>query len=81
MSSSVAMESSGGHVSHPVVDTGNGVGDEQGCLIDMYMHGQGLREVPSYGGLGCAEFVCPAHGRGGVTPSGYMDVSESCQVL
>ena len=63
MSSSVAMESLGGHVSHPVVDAGDGVGDKWGCFIDMSVHGQGAHEASSDGGSGCTEFVCPAHGR------------------
>ena len=81
VSSSVAMESLGGHVSHPVVDAGDGMGGLQGRLIDMHTHGQGSCEAPSYGGSGCTEFVCPAHSGGVVTPSCHVDVSESCQVL
>ena len=81
MSSSVAMASLGGHVSHLVVNTSDGVGDKWGCLVDMYVHGQGLHETSSSGGLGCTVFVCPAHSRGVVTPSSYVDVLEGCKVF
>ena len=50
MSSRVVMESSGGHICHPIVDAGDGVGDKWGRFVYVYMHGQGLCEAPSYGG-------------------------------
>jgi hypothetical protein len=81
VSSSVAMESSGGHICQPVVDASDGVGDKWGCFVDVYAHGQGSREASSDGGSGCTEFVCPAHGRGVVAPSSYVDVSEGCEVF
>ena len=78
VSRGVAMESLGGHISHPVVDASNGVGDSGDALLMCICM---ARACMRCWGLGHAEFVCPAHGRGVVTPSGYVDVSESCQVF
>ena len=81
VSSSVTVKGVCSHVSHLIVNTGDGVGGWPGCLIDVYAHGQGLHEVPSYGGLGCTEFVCPAHSGGVVAPGCHMDVSKSGKVV
>ena len=66
------------HVSHFVVNTGNGEGGKGGYFVNVDPHSQSTSVMTSNRRLGGTEFDGPADGWGVVTPHCHVDMLQHC---